>query len=84
MSAQLELQFQHRRRASTNRQRPKVRDEDRKRIAVAFVSLPRTYTVKKVEELTRRNRNRCDHCKTRKIRCMYNLPLLLQLLSIGA
>ncbi|KAI5845059.1 fungal-specific transcription factor domain-containing protein [Morchella snyderi] len=35
MSEQPEIQFQPRRRASTNRQRPKVRDEDRKRIAVA-------------------------------------------------
>ncbi|KAH8155502.1 uncharacterized protein LAJ45_00512 [Morchella importuna] len=35
MSEQPEIQFQPRRRASSNRQRPKVRDEDRKRIAVA-------------------------------------------------
>ncbi|CUS13504.1 unnamed protein product [Tuber aestivum] len=36
MSSDLDIHFPNRRRASTNRQRPKVRDEDRKRIAVAF------------------------------------------------
>ncbi|KAG0136434.1 hypothetical protein HOY82DRAFT_599049 [Tuber indicum] len=35
MSSDLDIHFPNRRRASTNRQRPKVRDEDRKRIAVA-------------------------------------------------
>ncbi|KAG0633044.1 hypothetical protein HOY80DRAFT_1141707 [Tuber brumale] len=64
MSSDLDMHFPSRRRASTNRQRPKVRDEDRKRIAVACEHC-------KTRKIRCTGEQPCRQCYVANIPCIY-------------
>ncbi|RPB01169.1 hypothetical protein L873DRAFT_691237 [Choiromyces venosus 120613-1] len=64
MSSDLDIHFPNRRRASTNRQRPKVRDEDRKRIAVACDHC-------KIRKIKCTGEHPCRQCHISNIPCNY-------------